>query len=97
MNVRITGQQEEEIRSFERKGDSLLGKGTFEGCLEAQDAYLGAMELLQKYAQDDSVDDGISGPHFKTDSISYKNWHFALKGKLNRATAELANPKTATK
>ena len=50
------------------------------------------MEMLCKYANDETLD-AIDHSGIKTDSISYKNWYFALKDKLAKASAMLASPK----
>lgn len=95
MSQKLTLEQEKEVKDLESKGDASLEKETFEGCLEAQALYLEAMELMQKYAQDDTIDDGIGYPHFKTDIISYKNWYFAIENKIIKSSSVLANPKIA--
>lgn len=76
---------EAEIESLERRADELLSSNSFISCIEASGIYMLALNKLHAAMHDDSIEDSILYPHFKTDDGFCRDWYDKIISKMRKA------------
>ena len=75
----------------------MVEKESFDACMSAIGLYIDADDLLQLYANDDTIENARPAPAFNSDNVTYNAWHMSLMNKMSKAQAMLADPKLARK
>ena len=75
-----------EIERLEQRGDELMLANDFMSCIEAVGIYMDAKDKLYAAIHDDSLENGILYPHFKTNDSFCKDWYNRIINKIRKAT-----------